>query len=242
VIARNLLGRLNARTPDDLQRIAALWLVPLPGADRGRHVGTLYRTMTDIRYARSFWERLDPNAQTVVRDLAASESGALTIDELAALTELSTSITRDAAILLFHSGLLAREGDNQELPIGALPKLFLPREVGQVFRRVQEEIDAGDLSDGALRTLLESLDDPELEEAAAIWGIRVIPGQRRRVDLVTQTVRQIGLADRVEQVLARLSRPAAALWKAVKSESPSPVLLHTAVQQANLTPPGLGAP
>ncbi|MBA3379290.1 MAG: helicase-associated domain-containing protein [Chloroflexia bacterium] len=242
MIARNLLGRLNARTPDDLQRIAALWLVPLPGADRGRHVGTLYRTMTDIRYARSFWERLDPNAQTVVRDLAASESGALTIDELAALTRLSTSIARDAAILLFHSGLLAREGDNQELPIGALPKLFLPREVGQVFRRVQEEIDAGDLSDGALRTLLESLDDPELEEAAAIWGIRVIPGQRRRVDLVTQTVRQIGLADRVEQVLARLSRPAAALWKAVKSESPSPVLLHTAVQQANLTPPGLGAP
>ena len=75
MIARNLLGRLNARTPDDLQRIAVFWQVPLPGGDRGRHVGALYRAMTDIRHARSVWERLDDGAQAIVRELALREPG-----------------------------------------------------------------------------------------------------------------------------------------------------------------------
>jgi len=242
VIAKNLLGRLNARSPDDLQRIAAFWLVPLPENDRGRHVGALYRAMTDIRHARSVWERLDSHAQTIVRDLASTESAALTIDELAALTNLSTPVTRDAAIRLFQVGMLAREGDHQELPVGALPKLFLPREIGHIFRRVQDEIDAGDLSDSALRVLLETLDDPALEEAATIWGIRVIPKQRPRADLISHTVRQISAPDRVAAVVAGRSRPASALWKAVASESPSPVLLRTALQQANLAPPEPAAP
>nr|MBA3276398.1 hypothetical protein [Chloroflexia bacterium] len=155
MLARNLLGRLNARAPDDLQRIAAFWLVPLPGGDRGRHVGALYRAMTDIRHARSVWERLDPDAQVIVRDLALAESGPLTIEEVAGITGHSPAETRAAAIRLFQAGSLAREGDNQELPVGALPRLFLPREIGQVFRRVQDEIDAGDLSASALRVMLE---------------------------------------------------------------------------------------
>lgn len=237
MLARNLLGRLNARAPDDLQRIAAFWLVPLPGGDRGRHVGALYRAMTDIRHARSVWERLDPDAQVIVRDLALAESGPLTIEEVAGITGHSPAETRAAAIRLFQAGLLAREGDNQELPVGALPRLFLPREIGQVFRRVQDEIDAGDLSASALRVMLETLDDPELEEAATIWGIRVIPGQRRRADLVARILRQIGTPDRVAQVVGGRGRHATALWQVVRAAAPSAMPLADALLEADLEPP-----
>jgi hypothetical protein len=237
VLARNLLGRLNARSPDDLQRIAAFWLIPLAGSDRGRHVGALYRAMTDIRHARAAWDRLDRHARDIVRDLALSDSGALTIDEIAAMTGLPHEETRPAAIRLFQAGLLAREGDNQELPVGALPRLFLPREIVQVFRRVQDEIDAGDLSGSSLRVMLETLDDPELEEAATTWGIRIIPGQRRRADLVARILRQIGSPDRVETVVAGQGRAATALWAAVRAAAPAAIPLDRAFEDAGLTPP-----
>jgi hypothetical protein len=202
VIARNLLGRLNSRTPDDLQRIAALWLVPLPGTDRGRHVGVLYRAMTDIRQARSMWDRLDNDSKVIVHSLAVGEAGSLTIEEIAARTGLPSERARSAAIRLFQAGLLAREGDSQELPVGVLPRLFLAREIGQVFRRVQDELDSGDLSRSALRVLLETMDDAELEESATIWGISVIPGQRRRSDLVAQIVRQVASPGRMDQIVS----------------------------------------
>lgn len=240
--ARNLLGRLNARSPDDLQRIAAFWLVPLPGSDRSRHVGALYRAMTDIRHARSAWERLDRDAQDIVRDLALTESGALTIDEIAGITNLPHDEARQAAIRLFQAGLLAREGDNQELPVGALPRLFLPREIGQVFRRVQDEIDAGDLSGSSLRVMLETLDDPELEEAATTWGIRIIPGQRRRADLVSRILRQIASPERVAQVVAGRGRAATALWQVARAAAPAAILLADALREADLAPPELVAP
>lgn len=199
---KNLLGRLNARTPDDLQRIASAWLIPLPGTDRARHVGMLYRGMTDIRLARSMWDRLDPAGQAIVSTLALGDSSPATVEDLAQRADLSPEEARTAAIALFQAGLLAREGDSQELPIGALPRLFLPREIGQVFRRVQDEIDAGDLSNSTMRVLLETLDDAELEEAASIWGLSIIPGQRRRSDLVAQIGRQIASPERVETLIA----------------------------------------
>lgn len=116
---RNLLGRLNARSPDELQRISRIWQVPLPGGDRGRHVGALYRAMTDIRHARAVWDRIDPPSQEIVRELALREIGPVTVADLASLTGRSESETRDAAIRLFQHGMLAREGDKQELPVGA---------------------------------------------------------------------------------------------------------------------------
>jgi hypothetical protein len=212
VIARNLLGRLNARTPDDLQRIAALWLVPLPGTDRGRHVGVLYRAMTDVRQARSMWDRLDNDSKVIVHSLAVGEAGSLTVEEIAARTSLPNDRARSAAIRLFQAGMLAREGDTQELPIGVLPRLFLAREIGQVFRRVQDELDSGDLSRSALRVLLETMDDAELEQSATIWGLSVIPGQRRRSDLVAQIVRQVANPGRLEQIVGNQGTVARAIW------------------------------
>lgn len=229
---RNLLGRLNARTPDDLQRIAAAWLIVLPGTDRARHVGVLYRGMTDIRLARSMWDRLDPAEQAIVATLALGDSSPATIEDLAGRTDLDAERARTAAVALFQVGLLAREGDAQELPIGVLPRLFLPREIGQVFRRVQDEIDAGDLSNSTMRVLLETLDDAELEESAGVWGLSIIPGQRRRSDLVAQIGRQIASTERVESVIAERGPVARALLDTLISLDGGPQPLSLVLERA----------
>src|SRR5688500_6310518 len=114
---RNLLGRLNARTSDDLVRIAQFWQIPLPGNDRGRHIGTIYRVMTDIRAARTAWAQFDPRARDIVSNLAMTEAGPLTIAQIADQIGVSEPAAREAAIRLFRWGLLAREGDSQELPV-----------------------------------------------------------------------------------------------------------------------------
>ncbi|MGB3305278.1 MAG: helicase-associated domain-containing protein [Thermomicrobiales bacterium] len=215
---RNLLGRLNARSADSLQGIARFWSVPLAGHDRGRHVGVLYRTMTDVRAARQIWERLTPVQQAIVRELAITEADALPVAEIAGMTGLPEDEAREALVGLFRAGILARDGDNQELPVGAVPKLFLPRELGLLFRRLQDEIDAGDLSRSSLRVLLAIADDAEIEETAAKWGIRVIPGLRRRSELIDEILRQVAQPERIDRVTAALRPDAASLWKAVRQE------------------------
>lgn len=214
---RNLLGRLNTRSADSLQRIARFWSVPLVGNDRGRHVGALYRTMTDIRSARQIWERLDPTQQTIVRELALSESDALSVADIARMTQLPEPETREALVALFQAGILAREGDTQELLIGAVPKLFLPREMGLLFRRLHDEIDAGDLSHSSLRVLLEITDDAEIEAAVTKWGVRVIPGLRRRSELIEEVLRLVAQPDRIERVIDSLRPDARSLWNVVRT-------------------------
>jgi hypothetical protein len=225
VIARNLMGRLNARTPDDLQRIAAFWRVPIPEGDRGRQIGALYRAMTDIRHARD-------TDREIVRELVVRDLTGSTVDEIAELTGIRPATAREAAIRLFHGGVLAREGDSQELPIGTLPRLFLPREVASQMRRVQDELDAGDLSGTSLRVILETLDDTELEEAATRWGIRVIPGQRRRHDLIQQILRQVDQPDRVESMAASQASLASAIWTLARQSAPEPVARDDAISTA----------
>lgn len=232
MIARNLMGRLNARTPDDLQRIAIYWRVPIPEGDRGRQIGALYRAMTDPRYAREFWANLPDPEREIVRELAVRDLTGATIDEIADMTGLRPAAAREAAIRLFHGGVLAREGDTQELPIGILPRLFLPREVAGIMRRVQDELDAGDLSGNSLRVILETLDDAELEDAAMRWGLRVIPGQRRRSDLVQQILRQVDQPDRVETIAASQGRLAAAIWTIVRDAAPEPSAYAETIERA----------
>src|SRR3954467_3509001 len=80
---RNLLGRLNARSTDELTRIAAAWLVPLTASNRHAQVGQLYRALSDPRTVRDFWELLDEDERALVRLLALGDDTALTIDQLA---------------------------------------------------------------------------------------------------------------------------------------------------------------
>src|SRR5690606_38960881 len=139
-------------------------------------------------------------------------------------------------VQLFHWGILAREGDEQELPVGATPKLFIPRELGLDFRRVLDEIESGDQSTLPLRTLLELRDDPDIEESAQRWGIRVIPGLRRRHDLVAAMLRQVNSTRRIDTVIEDLGPAATSLWTVVRGEAEiGPVRLTEAIEGAGLT-------
>jgi hypothetical protein len=218
-VVRNLLGRLNARPPGDIARIAERWNVPLSGTEIRRQVGALYRTMTDIRAARSFYANLTPDTAAIARAMALADRDLLTLPEIAALIDRPETATRDAAVWLFFAGVLAREGDRQELPVGAVPRLFLPREMEQVFTRIADEIELGDMRRESLRSLMAILDASDIEEAAPHWGIQVIPGLRGRDELSEELLELIDDPDRVRRVTGALSRDAAALWKAVRDAS-----------------------
>lgn len=230
---RNLLGRLNARSAEDVQRIARFWQVPLSG-DRGRQIGSLYRTMSDIRAARSVIERLDADSIRVIRELTSSNEGSLPLADIAKRTELTEEEARAVAVRLFRAGILAREGDSQELPVGVLPRLFLPRELGLVFRRVQDEIDAGDLSGSPIRVLLQVQNTFSLEESASRWGINVVPGLRNRDELIGQMLRQM-TSDRIKRLVAALQPDARRIWDVMQARSlGGTLLLETVLGDAGL--------
>lgn len=236
---RNLLGRLNARSPDDLARIAEFWGIPLPTRESSRHrqVGGLYRAMTDPRAVRDAWDRLGRPERAAMRFLVLGQEREVAIAELAAELEVDLAETRKIAARLYWAGILARDGDDASLPIGDAPRVFVPRELAQGFRRVNDEIEAGDLSDTPLRALLELLDDSELEEAATLWGIRVIPGLRRRDDLSRQLLQQVADPARVKGVAAKRSPIASRIWTHLRAEpNAAAVPLAAAAAAAELDP------
>lgn len=218
-VVRNLLGRLNARSPSDIDRIAEHWQVPLSGNDVRRHVGALYRTMTDARAARTFYADLEDDRAAILRSLALADAELRTLSEIAELAGRPEDVTRDAAVWLFQAGVLAREGDHQELPIDAIPRLFLPRELDQVFTRVLEQIDLGDMRRESLRALFPILDEGDIEDAARSWGMQVIPGLRNRNELTEELLRLIDDPDRVRRISGTLSLDGKALWDAVRDAS-----------------------
>lgn len=233
---RNLLGRLNARSAEDLQRIARFWSVPLTG-ERGRQIGSLYRTMSDVRAARSVIAQLDTEAIRVIRELTSTPEGSLPLAEIARRAELTPEAARDVAIRLFRGGILAREGDSQELPVGVLPRLFLPRELGLVFRRVQDEIDGGDLSGHPIRVLLQVLDSVSLDESATIWGINVVPGLRTRDELIGQMMRQM-TPDRIRRTVETLQSDARSVWEVMQARSlGGTLILDDVLKEAGLIEP-----
>src|ERR671912_1874331 len=178
---RNLLGRLHARRLPELLRIADVWGVPLHVESKSEVVGALYRSMTDPRTMRDVWEGLDPaeRAMTVALADASAEASAPTVSELAARLGVEAGEARETALRLYRAGILARDGDDEPLPIGAAPRLLLPRELALQIRRIQDEMAAGNLAQAPLRVLLELLDDAELEAAAKLWGLRTVPGVAR---------------------------------------------------------------
>lgn len=234
---RNLLGRLHARDETELGRIAAFWRVPLSGGNRHLSVGALYRAMTDIRTVRATWELLSPGQQEMVRLLAVVEDAraAPTLPELAGWLELPVAEARELAVQLYRSGILAREGDDQPLPVGAEPKLFLPRELALLFRRLLDDIDAGNMSAVPLPALLERLDDAEIEAATTRWGLKVVPGTRNRDDLGRRLLRQIGTPGGVERVVGKLSSNAVKVWREVLTGADgAPVRLEAVAAAAGL--------
>lgn len=233
---RNLLGRLHARSNDQRERIASLWQVSVFGSDSGQHIGRIYQVMTDIRAVRSVWLRLDDTQRAILRVLAADGAKPLTIAALAEAIGGDEEPTHTAAADLFHWAILAREGDMQELPVGEQPRVFVPGELALLFRRVQEEIAAADVSTWPLRRLMELRDDFELETTATKWGVRVRPGISHRQDLIAETLNAIATPGRMETVIGRLKPPATAIWNVMRNAGESgPQSFEAIVEQAGLT-------
>ena len=232
---RNLLGRLHARRLPELLRIAEAWSVPLYVESKSEVVGALYRAMTDPRTMRDVWERLDPAERAMVEALTDASDAALapTVDDMAARLEVAATEAREAALRLYRAGILFREGDDEPLPIGAMPRLLLPRELALQVRRIQDEMAAGNLAQSPLRVLLELLDDAELEAAAKTWGLRTVPGVARRRDLAARLLRMINDPSRVERVVRGRGRDAVAVWKIV-SAAREPVALADVAAGAGL--------
>ncbi len=232
---RNLLGRLHARRLPELLRIAESWSVPLYVESKSEVVGALYRAMTDPRTMRDVWDRLDPAERAVVIALADAPDSALapTVDELAARLGVTAEEARETALHLYRAGILFRDGDDEPLPIGVVPRLLLPRELALQVRRIHDEMAAGNLAQSPLRVLLELLDDAELEAAAKIWGLRTVPGVARRRDLAVRLLRLINDHARVERVVRGRGRDAVAVWKIV-SAAAGPVPLADVATDAGL--------
>ena len=172
---RNLLGRLNGRAMDELTAIAAFWRVPFGGGAQHRLVGALYRTMTDPRAGRDVWDQFDAPERDLINLLAGLHAGggetSRTVADIARRLSLPEPAVQGIADRLHAVGIVARDGEDEQLPIGVAPRLFLPIEIAQLFRRVRDEHDLGDISGRTLPTLLGLLDDTELEEAAGVWGV-----------------------------------------------------------------------
>lgn len=214
----NLLGRLHARPTADFAHIAAFWRVPLADGPSHRQIGQLYRAMTDPRAVRDVWEGLDPTEQRVVRAFALGDDVMLTLPALVARVEPDEPAVAKTVQRLHGGAVLARQDDDEATATDEDPRYFAPREIALLFRRLLDEMDAGDLSTTPLRALLALLDDAEVEEAARTWGTRVIPGLRQRDDLERQILRHVEEPDRVAAVVAGLGEDARAIWRHLRGQ------------------------
>ncbi|MFN8593768.1 MAG: helicase-associated domain-containing protein [Thermomicrobiales bacterium] len=232
---RNLLGRLHARTVPELLRIAAAWSVPPHAQSKGEIVSALYRTMSDPSAMRDVWSDLDQTSRSLLLALAESPDAEATptLRELATRLGGEEASARETAVALYRAGILAREGDDDPLPVGVAPRLLLPRELATNIRRIQDEIAAGNLAHRPLRVLIELLEDAEIEEAAAIWGWRPVPGVEQRTDIARRLMRMVSDPERIRQVTGRLGRDAAAIWRTVRTAN-EPILLGDVLAQCGL--------
>ena len=230
---RNLIGRLNARSSSDLDRIAGAWRAPVSATDKSALVAQVFRTLTDLRAVRDAWSSLEDDERAFILLLARTDEP-LSLPDLAASLGSPPETIRNSAIRLYRSGWIAREGDNSELRVDEQPRLFVPSDLAHLVRRVQAEIDAGDRSTTSLEQLLRELDMVELEIAAQRWGISIIPGLRERdalVDSILLAVAEPGALDRVK---TGLDRDAAAIFDAVCAAPPDGLPIDFAIAAAGI--------
>ena len=90
-------------------------------------------------------------------------------------TRAATSTEEES---ITSTGALASTARQQPMAVGEIPRLFLTRELGQLFARIQDERDAGDISGATPSALLELLDDADIQRAAELWGLESMPGLR----------------------------------------------------------------
>jgi len=215
--------------------MADAWAVPAMGESKSEVVAALYRAMTDPRAMRDLWDQFTPEERTLAAYLAdvADRERPPTVADLAAVLGVAVDEARAVATRLYRLGVLAREGDDDPLPVGEEPRLLMPREVALNVRRVQDEIVAGDLAGSPLRVLVELMDDAELESAARAWGTPVLPGVASRSEVAARILRAVAEPRRLARVVSRRSRDAAVIWQEMRrAESPQP--LEDVLERAGL--------
>ncbi len=220
---RNLAGKLNARSESELLRISAFWQIPVTGRDRPAIAGQLYREMRDPRTARDVWETMSADERLIVQTLSLDDRAlepAVTIPELAKLTEREEARISDIAGDLYRKGILGKVGDDVELPVGELPRLFVPRELSSVFRRVQDEIDAGDISTTPLSALISLIDDVDVERASEAWVAGIVTGLHTRAELSQLILRAISHTASRATAISGLPGDARRIWDWMESRLP----------------------
>jgi hypothetical protein len=180
---RNLIGRLNARTPTELEKIAEVWRIPSVRGDKLARVAALYRAMT------THW--VPACCGTASSGRARGGHGA---DGRRATGRLAQEPRPHAragghrsaatATALYRAGILARDGDDDHLPIGEEPRLFVPRELIQELTQVRDERARGDVGDRPLREHLDTWTTASSEEAG-----RALGRQRHRRATARETAR-----------------------------------------------------
>lgn len=219
---RNLLGRLLERPSDELARIAGFWDVDLHGRDRYADVAALYRSMTDLWSARDAWQQLDDRARDVIRAVEAHDGAAVTPDLIASETGLELEAAREALRRLYAIGIVSVEADEPEEHFDErAPELFLPREIGMVLRRVDDECRVTSIDDLTLDDLLATVPYAEIEEAASLWGARVTPGVHARAELLNIVRENLERPERVSRYINNLSGTTRDIWAKLKASAGS---------------------
>ncbi len=230
---RNLIGRLNARSQTDLDRIAVAWRMVITAPDKAGTVAQVIRTLTDIRAVRDAWWSLDDNDRALLAVLSEAREP-MAIESIAAATKTNEADTRSAAIRLYRSGWIARDGDNSELRIDEMPRLFVPPELAGAIVRVRSELSAGNRALAPLTELLSELDNVELESAAQQWGLAVLPGLRSRDELIALITTAVGEPGATEWLVKRLDPDDALLYQVVREGPDDGVPLAEALERARI--------
>lgn len=235
---RNLMGRLNARTDEELQRIAVAWLIPATARDRAASIAQAMRAMLDLRAVRDFWFRRTHAERAMIALFVADGSDrGLTLDELTARLGGDATAVRATATRLYQAGVLAADQRPQAAVTGEPARLFLPRETSQMFARVIDEIDAGDISGSPLSALLELLDDPDIQRAAEVWQLEPVPGLRTRRELTEGLLELVSYPDRRAAVERKLGWDARRiLGKVAEVPVGQPVPLAEVTEALDLDP------
>ena len=213
---RNLIGRLLDRTPQELDRIAALWGVRLSGSDRYSDVAAIYRELTDIWATRDIWDGLPVDNRTVVLAMARGPDGPASPEELAERTGIDRDSVTECLRNLYRLGIVALEDAAADADNESDPKLYLPREIATTIERVAAEREATFDRAISLEELLATVPYIEIEEAASYWGARVTPGIHARAELIDIIVRQLQRPDRINEALRTAPESSARIWESVK--------------------------
>jgi hypothetical protein len=217
---RNLLGRLNSRSPSELTQIADSWQTPLAGRDRLAQVSQIYRSMTRLPMVRGKWDALDTTRQAIVRALIAAGESGRTLGDLGTEVGIKADDLRPICMDLYEQGLIAFEGTASTLPVGESPRLFVPLELAHAFRQVDHEVELGDISGQSLDALIESRDDRDLFDAAAHWGIDVITGVTTRDQVAVALHRVTAAGSARHAQIDALGNDVRMLWDKLRTAPP----------------------